>query len=49
MPATTITVVPATGAGSAKRRTASQAMAPMATSRMTALNRAARIDDPFMP
>ena len=47
--ATIITVLPATGAGSPKRWIASQAMAPTATSRNTALKRAARIDDPFIP
>ena len=49
IPATTITVVPATGAGSRKRCTASTMMPPVATSSTTALNRAARIEEPRRP
>ena len=42
--ATAIMIPPATGTGSAKRNTASQAMPPVTTSRMTALASAARIE-----
>ena len=42
--ATTIMVVEATGCGSLKRRIASQAMAPVATSRITPLAKADRIE-----
>ena len=48
-PATTITVFPATGAGSPKRWMASHPMAPTATRRNTALKSDARIDEPFIP
>jgi hypothetical protein len=47
--ATIITVFPATGAGSASRRTASHEIAPTASRRNMALNRAARIDEPRRP
>ena len=47
--ATAMTVTPATGCGSAKRWTASHATAPTATSNITALNSAARIDELRMP
>ncbi len=47
--ATAMTVSPATGCGSASRCTASHATAPMATSSSTALNSAARIDEPRRP
>lgn len=43
MPATIMTVVAATGSGEASRCTASQAMAPVATSSRTALLSAARM------
>ncbi len=49
MAATTITVTPATGSGWMRRRIASQITAPMAISRNTALNRAARIEEPRIP
>ena len=47
--ATIITVPPATGSGAPSRRIASQEMAPTVISRNTALNRAARIDEPRNP
>ena len=47
--ATTITVSPTTGSGAAKRLIASQAIPPIATSRMIALNRAARTVEPRRP
>jgi hypothetical protein len=47
--ATAITVPPATGAGSSRRKIASQAIAPTARSRNTALNSAARVDEPLKP
>ncbi len=49
MAATTITVPPATGSGWTRRSTASHITAPMAISRNTALNRAARIEEPRSP
>jgi hypothetical protein len=42
--ATTITVGAATGGGSAKRRTASQTIAPVTIKRIAAFTSAARID-----
>ena len=47
--ATTITVLPATGSGWPRRRIASQEIAPTVSSRKTALNSAARIDEPRRP
>jgi hypothetical protein len=47
--ATITTVMPATGAGSKKRRTASNAMAQIAISRKIALSSAARIDERRRP
>ena len=47
--ATTTTSWPATGCGSAKRRIASQAMAPVTTSSSTALASEAMIEDFFRP
>ena len=49
MPATIITVTLATGSGLTSRRIASQAMAPTATSRSTALKSAATIEEPPRP
>jgi hypothetical protein len=45
MPATTDTVMPATGGGLEKRCTASHAMAPQASISSRALSRAATIDE----
>ncbi len=47
--ATIITVPPDTGSGVPSRRIASQEMAPTVISRNTALNSAARIDEPRSP
>ena len=49
MAATIITSFPATGSGSKKRWIAPSAIAPVATSRNTALNNAARMDVPRRP
>jgi hypothetical protein len=47
--ATAITVPLATGAGLSNRCTASQPIAPTTTSRNTALNSAARMEEPRSP
>ena len=47
--ATAIIVLPATGSGDPRRRMASHERPPTVTSKKTALNRAARIDEPRMP
>jgi hypothetical protein len=47
--ATISTVRPATGSGAPKRQIASSEMAPTVTRRNTALNKAARIDEPRSP
>ena len=49
MPATTITVTPATGSGSRSRKIASQPIAPVATSRNTAFASAARMVEARKP
>ena len=49
MAATTIIVMPVTGAGSAKRRMVSTRMAPIATHSRAALAMAARIEELLRP
>ena len=49
MAATTITVAPDTGSGLPKRWMASHEIAPTVSSRKTALNSAARIEEPPSP